>query len=1180
MSNLILGIDLGTTNSCVAVKGNHPDCLILKELPSISVVTDRLKRPFTPSVLYYSGNPEHPYEIGYDAKRQIDGKYPPVMFAKRAMGTDKKFQVGDNEYLKPEEVSAEILKYLKFMAEEKLGQPIEKAVVTVPAYFNLTQITLTRKALEMAGFKVDDDNYILQEPVAAALTYTQMVKKDPLRIMVYDLGGGMFDITVLKKEGKLIEVVKFGGDPALGGYEFDKLIADYIVDELKKLGYQLDFDMENNPEDKIRYTKLLLEAERAKIALSNDLETHLRNPNLFNDQKGQSVLLNLKLERPTFESLISEKINYTMDLCKKTLKKSGYEKEQIDQIIMVGGSTYIPLIAQKLKETFGKEPQFLEPDLCVAIGAAVRGSQFGIEIAQGVRIKIDQIPALTFYDKEPVSGTISAIDQEKLSKGYMIEIANQLATYKESSVLEENGAFYFEVPLQSDSENVFVLRVTDHNGNIKAETEIRITQSQKITEEEAGLEQTEGIVNIPRPIYLKGKSGMHELAPEGAPLPFERKEEFQIMKKGSFIGMDDVQLNVQLFEEDLLLGNLIVTEIPVSIEEGDPVLVSIKITSDFQIVVNAHLPTVNRQANAVFSINIQSVRSLDTLLSELKELKDKWDEVRLLLSHDELARVGVRIDRNLKRADDCLKGNDPDTTEASRVVNNLKRIIDELNEKAMIVLQPSKDRFDNLCVDVKQLTHQAEQVDPNAVQMGMNRTLEALIEQSRLAYQQRDQRRWHNTYRQVEDLGGRAWQIIRNRFPAKLSPPDPFQLLIGMNQLLNEIREEANQKQSYPQYPRWMKEIAEIQAEIRELDKLTDEDKLMKEIRSLYLQKMLPLQEQIRSNLPDDRCYEIRSNLPDDGCYAIHGAIHATDGSRKDDLTVEIEKKSTISKTHEMPTPLTDRVHFSVTAPLVMQKGMTYVIDVWAHIESQRMEVQHRARQSLVGKDIMIKTKGPVKVVRGTILTVRLKVDALIIDEPEDTILWEGEIGNANFGIAVPKETQEGIYPGIAIIYADGLLQIAKLKFLLNIGKETAVVKNIVVDEKRYSTAFASYASKDRKEVLSVIQGIQKALPNLEVFTDIMSLRSGQKFEEEIFKRIDTSDIFYLFWSKAARQSKWVDKEWRYAYINRGIDYIDPVPLQTPEIAPPPKELAEHLHFNDRTTVYKNLLYLQKQENY
>ena len=95
-----------------------------------------------------------------------------------------------------------------------------------------------------------------------------------------------------------------------------------------------------------------------------------------------------------------------------------------------------------------------------------------------------------------------------------------------------------------------------------------------------------------------------------------------------------------------------------------------------------------------------------------------------------------------------------------------------------------------------------------------------------------------------------------------------------------------------------------------------------------------------------------------------------------------------------------------------------------------------------------------------------------------------------------------------------------------------------------------------------------------------MSLRSGQKFEEEIFKRIDTSDIFYLFWSKAARQSKWVDKEWRYAYINRGIDYIDPVPLQTPEIAPPPKELAEHLHFNDRTTVYKNLLYLQKQENY
>ncbi len=222
------------------------------------------------------------------------------------------------------------------------------------------------------------------------------------------------------------------------------------------------------------------------------------------------------------------------------------------------------------------------------------------------------------------------------------------------------------------------------------------------------------------------------------------------------------------------------------------------------------------------------------------------------------------------------------------------------------------------------------------------------------------------------------------------------------------------------------------------------------------------------------------------------------------------------------------------------------------------------------GKEILVKTKGPLPIARGTVLIVNLKIDGMVIEDPEDTILWEGEIGNASFAVQAPKDTSPGIHLGKAAIYAD-TVQIARIHFELTVAlvmdQRLPEAKSLPLQEFHHRTAFASYASPDRDEVLHCIQGMQKAAPKMDIFMDVHSLRSGQNWEKELWARIPTSDVFFLFWSANARQSPWVEKEWRCALTARGIDFIDPVPLQPPEVAPPPPELAS-LHFNDWQLAY------------
>ncbi|MEZ0396215.1 MAG: toll/interleukin-1 receptor domain-containing protein [Anaerolineales bacterium] len=263
--------------------------------------------------------------------------------------------------------------------------------------------------------------------------------------------------------------------------------------------------------------------------------------------------------------------------------------------------------------------------------------------------------------------------------------------------------------------------------------------------------------------------------------------------------------------------------------------------------------------------------------------------------------------------------------------------------------------------------------------------------------------------------------------------------------------------------------------------------------------------------------------------------------------------------------PAADLVHFSVTAPPAVPAGSTFLLSVWAHLDAQRAEVLARARQEL-GEEPAVHTRGPARVARGTRLAFHVEVEGLTVEEPVGWVDWEGEVAQAAFFVNAPADAAAGNHKGRVSVYVEGMC-ILEMRFLIRVGEVAAESAPLTTEIHRCRSAFASYSSKDRAEVFKRIQGIHQVAPDLDIFVDVDSLRSGQDWERELWQQIGSRDVFFLFWSSNARKSRWVEKEWRFALEKRGVDFIDPVPLEPPDQAPPPPELSSK-HFNDRELVF------------
>ena len=346
----IIGIDLGTTNSCVAVL----------EAGAPKVIPNPEGGRTTPSVVSFKKGEKI---VGDSAKRQAITNPDTVSSIKRLMGTSKKVELAGKKYT-PEEVSAMILSYMKDYAEDYLGEKVTEAVITVPAYFNDAQRQATKNAGKIAGLDV---KRIINEPTAAALAYG-LEKEEGQTILVYDLGGGTFDVSILELGDGVFEVKSTNGNNKLGGDDFDKKIIDYIVKEFKK---ENDIDLED---DKMAMQRLKEVAEKAKKDLSGMKETQISAPFIAKDEDGEPVHLDMTLTRAKFEDLIRDLVESTIDPVKKALKDAKMTKKDIDKVILVGGSTRIPMVYDLIKEELGQEPsREVNPDEVVAMGAAIQG---------------------------------------------------------------------------------------------------------------------------------------------------------------------------------------------------------------------------------------------------------------------------------------------------------------------------------------------------------------------------------------------------------------------------------------------------------------------------------------------------------------------------------------------------------------------------------------------------------------------------------------------------------------------------------------------------------------------------------------------------------------------------------------------------------------------------------------
>lgn len=749
---MIIGIDLGTTFSVLAVRGKvsladgYPAASYIEEL-DVSIIPDPDGNEVIPSAVWEDpGNPGE-LVVGTRARNRAGDGQAPILFSKRNIGTDVVHRLGDREY-SAREAATIILRYLKDIAEQALGERVDQAVITHPAFFEGSMLRETAEAAVAAGFDFDQEKHLLMEPTAAALAYTGADPRDPLRLLTYDLGGGTFDITVMERRDQVVTVKAFGGNRLLGGYTFDHRLANWLYEQLRERGIRITVG-EEDPRHRAAWTRLLQIAEDIKVDLAkartDRVALNIRE-DLTNDD-GHPVTLLAKITRAEYVELIRDLLDETIDGhggagetkgCEAVLAEAGLTVAQVDEILLVGGSTCGPWVAETIQRKWGRGALVLEPDRIVAAGAAIHAGSFspvfhgsGYAVHLNVDLRTPEETIIVAGQVRPEAGQGPAIALENLAVALTAQNGLRYGTTPRA-----DGRFLFEdVELRPRATTRFTLTVSEgerHLDDFHFEVEH--------VDEDAGepTTVTEVFTVLPKPLFIEVADGMEPLADEGDNLPTQRTVEFRRTH-------GDDTIEIRLFQEYDPIGSVLIKDVPPEAVVGSKVQLTVEISQSNKITGRATVYAPGggaiREATVDIAIPRMEVPPLSQLLAWQDALKSELDE-RLDLETDGRKRMtmqvrGGQLRRKIERA---TQSPVPDRQETWLLLRELDRVAHAPQEE----LVPPLADFERLVAKIRDLLSEGSADDPYLRQLEAKTNL--YENEGRAARERRDAGRWGKSY--------------------------------------------------------------------------------------------------------------------------------------------------------------------------------------------------------------------------------------------------------------------------------------------------------------------------------------------------------------------------------------------------------------------------------------------------
>lgn len=759
-----IGIDLGTTFSVLAVKGQlntvdeYPRSQYL-ETCDVTILPTPYGDFTFPSAMWMSADGQT-VEFGGRAKQLATEGEAPILFSKRSIGTTSKLKIYDFEFT-AREVATKFLAYLKQCAEQALGRPVRRAVITHPAYFNENQIQETREAAIDAGFEMSSREQMLMEPTAAALAYTLEDPRDPLRIMTYDLGGGTFDVTILEREQGVVTMKSFDGDHLLGGYNFDRELVQWILGRLRSSGRKIPFDPESS-KDQARWSRLLMLAESVKVRLSNQpvptMPVPIRDPDCLVDETGNPVQIMTEITRPKYQELIQEHLDRTIECCRQALAAARLEVSQLDTILLVGGSTYGPWVGETVQQAFGIEPQLYRPDLCVAAGAALAAADLpSLHQAGTLTLEVDA-PRESVLPTVTIAGVLRDATQNPDWTRYSVSLDSPVAGSIGPISASADGRFAFSnVQLPETGAGQFFVNVVDERGNGQLSHDVTITYSPTTS-----TRTIEAV--LPKAITIKVAGGVQLVAAKGSTLPTQMRT-ISLRRTHS-----DDSVEIPAFQEDEEVGAIRIDKIPEDAPAGSPIELQLQVNEQNTLVGSARV--LNRQGRVVAECDVSigfppiEIPTLEELEAMLKDL-DGQRQQQLMLSDDPeqrtmLGGAGAKLVKRGKKLSNELQ---PDRQELYQTCCELDRLVNPPMEE----MDPPRSKFRRMIQECDRIIQSSSDPQIQAYQTERQK----IEDDGNLAYDEKNDRLWKNANVSISQLYSRLTSALDSQGGPAGPPPEP-----------------------------------------------------------------------------------------------------------------------------------------------------------------------------------------------------------------------------------------------------------------------------------------------------------------------------------------------------------------------------------------------------------------------